>query len=117
MKRSLTKAERVNGRRDVRNLFFSPRRWSVHGCSLRVRSNGLDHSRLLVSPGRKFGNAVQRNYVKRVGREIFRNTKSELLPGYDLAFIFYSGDYTFQDRKNQVTALLMKAGLLRCDKP
>ena len=111
MRRSLTKAERVRRRGDIRNLFFAAKRWSVSGAGLRCVRNGLPHSRLLVSPGKRFGNAVQRNYAKRVAREIFRSLKPEIEPGYDLAIIFYSGEYTFQDRQNQITALLDRAGI------
>lgn len=78
--------------------------------------NEFDYSRLLVSPGRKFGNSVQRNYIKRVGREFFRTHKDCIEPGYDLAFIFYSGEYSFQDRCNQMKYLLQKAGIFCTDK-
>ncbi|NCN05065.1 MAG: ribonuclease P protein component [Spirochaetales bacterium] len=113
MKRSLTKAERLRGRGLVRSVLSSPMRWSVRGCSLRVLPNELAFSRLLVSPGRRYGNAIERNYVKRVGKEVFRNLKPLLRPGFDVAFIFYSGDYTYQDRKNQISDLLSRANLLQ----
>lgn len=64
-----------------------------------------------MSPGRKFGNAVQRNYVKRIAREYYRTHKECIDPGYDLAFIFYSGEYSFQDRCTQMEGLLKKAGI------
>lgn len=117
MRRSLTRAERVRKREEIRVLFTSARPLKVPGAMLRIARNGLGYSRLLASPGRRFGNSVQRNYIKRVSRELFRNLKPHIAPGFDLAIIFYSGEYTFQDRKNQLVALLHSAAILRQLKP
>lgn len=49
-----------------------------------ARPNGLDRSRLGLSVGRRVGNAVARNRVKRMVRESFRTLRSEMPRGYDL---------------------------------
>lgn len=48
-------------------------------------SNGLDDSRVGISVGKKFGNAVKRNRQKRILREIIR--LSEITNSYDLVII------------------------------
>src|SRR5690606_26356120 len=99
----------------IRSLFGGSVRirWSCTGFSLRALPNGLESSRLLVSPARRYGTAVARNRIKRQGREIYRAMKYRILPGYDIAFIFFSGEYTFQDRQNQIAQALAASGLLR----
>jgi ribonuclease P protein component len=49
--------------------------------------NGLPYSRLGLSVGRKLGNAVCRNRLRRLCREAFRLTRHELPRGLDLILI------------------------------
>jgi ribonuclease P protein component len=53
--------------------------------------NNLGHPRLGLIVGRKHGNAVQRNRIKRVLREAFRNSQLDLPPGLDLVCAPRSG--------------------------
>lgn len=76
------------------------------------RENDQGITRILVTPGRKYGNAVRRNYIKRIGREVFRQLKSSIDHGYDIGFVFYPGSYSYDDRVNQMTKLLSKSLLL-----
>ncbi len=46
-------------------------------------ANGLEHARLGLSVGRRYGNAVARNVWKRRVREVFRLNRSRLPTGYD----------------------------------
>ena len=49
--------------------------------------NGRPHLRLGLSVSRKFGGAVRRNKLRRLYREAFRLTRSELPTGMDLILI------------------------------
>lgn len=53
-----------------------------------VRPNGLAHTRLGLSIGKRiWKSAVRRNYVRRVFREAFRLEQHALPPGLDLVLI------------------------------
>ena len=45
-----------------------------------------EHARLGISVSKKVGNACYRNYIKRLAREVFRNSKAKDLP-YDFFLI------------------------------
>ncbi|VTS01864.1 ribonuclease P protein component [Tuwongella immobilis] len=53
--------------------------------------NDLPHLRIGLSVSRRVGNAVKRNRIKRLFREAFRLSKSELPPGLDLILIPRAG--------------------------
>lgn len=52
-----------------------------------ARANGLPHSRIGLSVSKKFGQAVQRNRIRRLLREAYRLTKETFPTGYDYVFI------------------------------
>ncbi len=79
------------------------------------KRNDLGLTRVLLSPSRKCRNAVERNHNKRQGREVFRRLKEYVKPGFDIAFVFFPGDYSYQERYQQISDLLKKA--LLCDLP
>ena len=106
MKRNPTD-ERIRKRTDIRLLFRSSS-VSVKGAKLFYRENNRSITRVLVTSGRGYGNAVARNYIKRVGRDIIRNNRQCFSPGYDVALVFYAGVYTYTDRVNQVIMLVKK---------
>ena len=78
-----------------------------------IRKNESGVNRIAVSCVRKYGTAVQRNKARRWIREIYRNTKSSILPGHDIAVVLYPGSYTFSMRKRQLYALLRRAGVVK----
>jgi len=50
--------------------------------------NNCGYPRLGVSVGKKFGNAVKRNRLKRLVREVFRQQKANIPSGFDYLVIF-----------------------------
>ena len=79
---------------------------------MKVLANGLNLSRYGFSVSRRVGKAVVRNRVKRLLREILRQTP--LQPGWDIIFIVRSvaAKAKYVDLEKAVKDLLFRAGLL-----
>ena len=73
--------------------------------------NGLSYNRVAFTFSRKFGNAVKRNYSRRLSREVYRHLRSELQTGYDLVLLVYPGQDVFSVRMDQLQKLFSRAGL------
>ena len=76
--------------------------------------NELSRNRICFTFSRGFGNAVERNRAKRLGREAYRNLKPRLRSGFDLILQVYPEEPApiFARRMKQLEHLLNKAGLL-----
>ena len=78
---------------------------------MRVLPNGLDRSRFCFVTGKRVGNAVVRNRVKRRLREIVRNSASA--PGWDTVLIARkgAGDADFSELERAVHNLIRRTRL------
>ena len=66
---------------------------------------GINGSRVGIVVGKRFGGAVSRNRVKRLFRELTRQLRGHLLPGYDLVV------FPKRDSISQPFAVLKKVWL------
>ena len=123
MRKSLTRRERLRGKAALKRVFSFPRKNSERGgqavrmavgpgARLVLAENGLEYTRIVVSPVRKYGCAAARNRARRVGKEAYRCIKSSVKPGFDLAFILFPGEFSYGERIAQFSFLLKKADLL-----
>ena len=111
MRRSLTRPERLKKKADFARVFDKPDfKSSCRGAKFVARRNQSDINRIGIALVRKFGHAVERNYARRVLKEIYRNQKQNLPTGYDIVIVLYPGDYGYQEREQQFMKMLRRAG-------
>ncbi len=77
--RSFAKKERLLKEKDFSQVFKSGKRMSAGNLSVHILPNGLNTKRLGLSISSRAGGAVERNRLKRIFREFFRNNK-EVFP-------------------------------------
>ncbi|MDR0690266.1 MAG: ribonuclease P protein component [Spirochaetaceae bacterium] len=103
--------ERLKRRDSIREIFKRGKIVTCSGAKLFFVRNGLSYNRIVFTFARKYGNAVNRNRARRVGREAYRHIRNELTGGYDLVLLVYPGKDSFARRMEQVRILFSKAGL------
>jgi ribonuclease P protein component len=74
--------------------------------------NELPLNRIVFTLSRKYGNAVQRNYARRLSRESYRIIRDRLCTGYDLVLLVYPGKDSLSLRENQLNVLFSKMNML-----
>ncbi len=94
------------GKDFVRTVRSRPAARTAH-LRVHARPNGLGHSRLGISVGRRFGNAVLRNRLKRLAREAFRT--SEEVRGAGLDIVVVAQDARVFDRPGEMLEALRLA--------
>ncbi|HHT9124323.1 MAG TPA: ribonuclease P protein component [Candidatus Brocadiia bacterium] len=81
------KSERLLKRKEFQSVFDEGRTFRNNELLVYALPNGMNKSRLGLVVGKKVGNAVRRNRVKRILREAFRLNKGLLGVGVDLVLI------------------------------
>ena len=75
---------RLSWRKEFERAFAAGRRASDGRLTIWIVLNELEHSRLGLIVGRKHGNAVRRNRIRRILREAFRLSRQHLPVGLDI---------------------------------
>lgn len=81
------KSERLLKKKEFQKVFDEGRIFRNNELLVYAMPNGMDKSRLGLVVGKKVGNAVKRNRIKRILREAFRLNKGLLSFGVDLILI------------------------------
>jgi len=98
-KQTLTKKEKLS-KEEIRKLFREGKRIKVNDYLGIYLYNQIPYAKIGFSTKKRMGNAVYRNYEKRIVKEIFRRSK-QILPNVNL-FILKTGktSTTFKHRED-----------------
>jgi ribonuclease P protein component len=117
--------ERLKRRKDIQAVFKKGVSVSCSGARLFFLRETGGRRRIAFTFARKFGNAVERNRARRLGREAYRHLRTNIKDGYDLALLVYPGKGnslkgkeqpdSFSTRLRQMRFLLNRAGLFTAE--
>ncbi|MDR3170826.1 MAG: ribonuclease P protein component [Treponema sp.] len=110
------RGERLKSRDEIREVFKRGKSVTCFGAKLFMVQNRLPYNRIAFTFARHFGNAVERNRARRLGREAYRHIRHALKPGYDVVLLVYPAKGAAQKdvfavRMEQLKILFSKAGL------
>jgi len=88
---SLKRAERIKKSAEFIIIYRKGARKESRHFKVAILENNLSWSRLGITVGKKIGNSVQRNHVKRRIREYFRLHKAVLPASSDIVFTAKTG--------------------------
>ncbi|MDR1231955.1 MAG: ribonuclease P protein component [Spirochaetaceae bacterium] len=111
--RTFPRSERLKKRADIRAVMRKGRCVTESGAKLFYKENGLSCNRIAFTFARKFGNAVERNRARRLGRESYRHLRTMLPMGRDFVLLVYPGASTFDKRFLQLQRLAGRVSLDR----
>ena len=80
MDKTFPRKHRLTDRNAFKNLFDTGKKTYTKYYTIYSLKNNLNHWRLGLVIGRKFGNAFERNHAKRIVREFFRNCVNKTKP-------------------------------------
>ncbi|HHV72166.1 MAG TPA: ribonuclease P protein component [Clostridia bacterium] len=83
----MKKGERLKNNNDFKKIYNKGKSYVHPLAVLYVLENSLGKNRVGFSVSKRLGNAVQRNRIKRILREVFRHKKDDLKIGYDFILI------------------------------
>lgn len=104
MRKSLSKLEILRKKSEIDNAFKNGKSTSRRGIKLILAPNNLNRNRIIVIPVKHFGNAVERNTIRRRIKEIWRKNKDKFISGNDFIFLVYPGK-VFDSKKLEKTIL------------
>ena len=106
---TLGRSQRILKTSEFRAVYAARARAGDGRLVVYARANGLAVTRLGVSVGKRCGDSVRRNRIKRLIREAFRQVRAEFPTGYDVVVVPVGRDYTFAEMDRGIRALLPQA--------
>lgn len=83
----MTKITTIKENRSFMNAYRRGKKVETKYFVIYYRKNRFNVTRLGITTGKKLGNAVTRNRIRRVLREAYRNVQDSLICGYDIVIV------------------------------
>ncbi len=112
----LPRERRLSGRRSFADVFRARCSASDRRLVVYVLPNRLDHTRLGISVGRRYGSAVRRNRIKRHLREAFRLEADSIPTGFDVVCVPRKGQEADLDALRRSLRLVCVRAVARHEK-
>lgn len=112
----MDRQSRLRANEDFQRVRREGRSWSSPLAVLIAAPNASAHTRFGFAVGKRIGNAVTRNRVKRRLREAVRLHGAAVAPGWDLVFVAREPirEATFGDIESAVCGLMARAHVADC---
>lgn len=106
---------RLRNRADFGRVYRHGKSFANHQLWCTGSAAEVEQFRVGISASKKIGNAVVRNRMRRIVKEIVRHHEHELVEQIDLIFIVRKGAVTmsYQELEKSVLHVLRKASLLK----
>lgn len=114
--RYVQKKLRLRNRADFSRLYRHGKSFANHQFVVYwFRKKEVEQFRVGISVSKKVGNAVVRNRMRRLVKEIVRHHETELIQHVDMVFIVRKGalDMPYKELERSILHVLRKASLLR----
>lgn len=104
----------LKNKKDIEKIFKLGKAKYIDGVGIRVVENKEEYNRMVIIPLHGYGNAVERNKIKRRIREILRIYDSQMNKGYDIAVLIKKTEQytTYNHLKLKIKALLNRFKIL-----
>lgn len=109
----LSRRDRILNSREFKAVYAHRARAADGRLVVYAADSGGVRTRLGISVSRKCGGAVERNRIRRLVREAFRQIRSEFPTGIDIVVVPLGRDYTFAEVVDRLRSLVAEA-VRRC---
>jgi ribonuclease P protein component len=87
LKKETIKKQIISSKKEISFLFKNGNKWKSEYLDILYFKNNLFQDRYAITVSKKNGNAVKRNRIKRIIREVIRKNKRKDPPFYDFIFL------------------------------
>jgi ribonuclease P protein component len=111
----LNRKNRLTNNSEFQQVYNQGRSFAGSYVVLYVKKNRMEHTRFGFTVSKKIGNAVERNRIKRIMREICRLNLERFAEGYDLIFVARRKikGISYRLVEHEMGKLCIKAGVWR----
>jgi len=113
----LKKTSMLKKNYEFKKVLTSGKYWGGNYLDIFIMKNNFNTNMLGIAVGKKTGNSVKRNFIKRRIRENYRLLEEKIISGYSLVILWKkrncNKDMAFFYIKNDMERILKKAKLLK----